>query len=202
MIKSAGCSVAGLCLGMTLLAACEKAPVEKSEVVRPVRIFTISGLGAGDSLEFPGEIAGVQNADLAFEVAGRLIELPIKEGVNVTQNQLLARLDPTDFQASLDAAEARFRQSKETFERFSEVFEKGAISRQELNDRIGRQIDGHLTFLKVCWQVYSHRCRHARQYFDVARRIEPRPCFERAGHRVRRCCDFRDYCRESPAGNR
>ncbi len=135
MKKPIAIYVAGVCFGMTLLAACEKAPVEKSEVVRPVRIFTISELRAGDSLEFPGEIAGVQNADLAFEVAGRLIELPIKEGVNVTQNQLLARLDPTDFQASLDAAEARFRQSKETFERFSEVFEKGAISRQELDNR-------------------------------------------------------------------
>lgn len=135
MIKTAGYSMAGLCLGMTLLAACEQAPVETPEVVRPVRILTISGLGAGDSLSYPGEVQGVQNADLAFEVAGRLVELPVTQGVSVTQNQLLARLDPTDFQASLDAAEARFRQSKDTFERFSEIIEKGAISRQELDNR-------------------------------------------------------------------
>ena len=135
MIKTTGYSIVGLCLGVTLLAACEQAPVETPEVVRPVRIHTISELGAGDSLNYPGEVQGVQNAELAFEVAGRLVELPVTEGVSVTQNQLLARLDATDFQASLDAAEARFRQSKDTFERFSEVFEKGAISRQELENR-------------------------------------------------------------------
>ena len=71
-------SLAGICLGMILLVACEQAPVEKPEVVRPVRILTISGLGAGDTLSYPGEIQGVQNAELAFEVPGRLIELPVR----------------------------------------------------------------------------------------------------------------------------
>ena len=118
-----------------MLAACDKAPVEKAEVVRPVRIITISGLGAGDTLSYPGEIQGIQNAELAFEVPGRMVEMPIREGVNVEQGQVLVKLDPADYQASLDAAEARFRQSKDTFERFSEVFEKGAISRQELDLR-------------------------------------------------------------------
>ncbi len=127
--------LAALCLSATLLAACEKAPVEKPEVVRPVRIITISALGAGDTLSYPGEIQGIQNAELAFEVPGRMVEMPIREGVNVEQGQLLVKLDPSDFQASLDAAEARYRQSKDTFERFSEVFEKGAISRQELDLR-------------------------------------------------------------------
>jgi len=123
-------SIAGLCLGATLLAACEKSPVEKSQVIRPVRIVTVSALGAGDTLSYPGEIQGIQTAELAFEVPGRMIEMPIREGVNVEQGQILVKLDPTDYQASLDAAEARYRQSKDTFERFSEVFEKGAISRQ------------------------------------------------------------------------
>jgi len=125
----------GLIAGTALLAACEQTPVETPEVVRPVRILTIAGLEAGGVLEYPGEIQGVQNAELAFEVPGRLVELPIQEGVNVTEGMLLAQLDQTEFQASLDAAEARFRSSSETFERFSEVFEQGAISRQELDNR-------------------------------------------------------------------
>jgi len=135
MINTAVRPVAGLCLGLTLLVACEQAAVETPEVVRPVRIVTISGLSAGATLNYPGEIQGVQNADLAFEVSGRLVGLPVTEGVTVTRNQVLAQLDPTDFQAALTAAEARFRQSKETFERFSEVFDRGAISRQELDTR-------------------------------------------------------------------
>jgi RND family efflux transporter MFP subunit len=122
-------------LSLTLLAACEKEVAEAPEVVRPVRILTISTLQGGETLSYPGEIQGTQNAELAFEVAGRLVELPAEEGIDVTENQVLAKLDPADYQSSLDAAQAQYNSAKETFERFSEVFERGAISRQELDNR-------------------------------------------------------------------
>ena len=128
----------GLCA--VFLAACEKETVEAPEVVRPVRILTISSLQGGETLSYPGEIQGAQNAELAFEVAGRLIELPAEEGIEVTEGQLLARLDPADYQSSLDAARAQYKSAKDTFDRYSEVFERGAISRQEF-DNAKRQVD-------------------------------------------------------------
>ncbi|MBT8083405.1 MAG: efflux RND transporter periplasmic adaptor subunit [Gammaproteobacteria bacterium] len=118
-----------------ILIACEQAPVETPEVVRPVRMITISSLHGGDSLNYPGEIQGAQNVNIAFEVPGRIIEMPAQEGIEVSTGDALARLDPADFQSALDAAAARARASKETFDRFSEVFERGAISRQELDTR-------------------------------------------------------------------
>ena len=117
------------------VTACEKETIETPEVVRPVRILTISTLQGGDTLSYPGEVQGTQNAELAFEVPGRLIELPAEEGISVDRNQLLARLDPADFQSALNAAQARYNSAKETFDRFSEVFERGAISRQDLDNR-------------------------------------------------------------------
>lgn len=128
-------TTSALCLGATLFAACEQAPVETPEVVRPVRIITISTLQGGDSLSYPGEIQGAQNVNVAFEVSGRIIERPIQDGVEVSQGDVLAKLDPADFQASLDAAQASARASKETFDRFSAVFDRGAISEQDLNVR-------------------------------------------------------------------
>lgn len=118
-----------------VMTACEQAPVETPEVARPVRIVTISTLQGGDSLNYPGEIQGAQNVNIAFEVPGRIIEMPAQEGIEVSTGDVLARLDPADFQSSLDAAAARARASKETFDRFSEVFERGAISAQELDTR-------------------------------------------------------------------
>lgn len=122
-------------LSIASLVACEQAPVETAEVARPVRIITIDLLESGDSVSYPGEIQGAENVNISFEVSGRLIEMPVQEGVNVEQGEVLARLDPADFRSALDAAESRARASKETFERFSEVFERGAISAQDLNTR-------------------------------------------------------------------
>ena len=98
-------------------------------------MITISSLQGGDSLNYPGEIQGAQNVNIAFEVPGRIIEMPVQEGIEVSAGQILARLDPADFQSSLDAATARARASKETFDRFAEVFERGAISAQDLDTR-------------------------------------------------------------------
>jgi multidrug efflux pump subunit AcrA (membrane-fusion protein) len=127
--------VTAAALSLTFVVACEQAPVEAPEVVRPVRILTIAPLQGGDSVSYPGEIQGAQNVNIGFEVPGRIVEMPVQEGVEVNQGDVLARLDPSDFQSSLDAAAARARASKETFERFSEVFERGAISAQELDMR-------------------------------------------------------------------
>lgn len=130
--KTISLSIFGLCT--MILGGCEKETVETTEVVRPVRILTITSLQGGETLSYPGEIEGVQNAEIAFEVPGRLIELPAEEGLDVAENQLLAKLDPADNQAALDAAEARFNSAKDTFDRFEEVFERGAISRQQFDN--------------------------------------------------------------------
>ena len=122
-------------LAAVLLAACEKEAAETPEIIRPVRMLSIETLQGGETLSYPGEILGVQNAELAFEVPGRLVELPAEEGIEVDERQLLAKLDPADFRASLDAAEAEYRNAKETFERFEEVFSKGAISRQDFDNQ-------------------------------------------------------------------
>ena len=121
--------------GMMLLTACQQ-PVEEAEpVVRPVRILTIGGPGDGRKLSYAGEIRAGETADLGFEVPGRIVEFLVVEGQDVEKGELLARLDPADFQAQLDQADANYRQAVTTFERYKEIVESGAVSRQELDVR-------------------------------------------------------------------
>ena len=106
MTKVIPVALAGMAL--LILTACEQEVEQAPEVVRPVRMLTIATLTGGESLSYPGEILGVQNAELAFEVPGRVVELPAEEGIEVSEGQLLARLDPADFQAKVDAAQADY----------------------------------------------------------------------------------------------
>ena len=121
--------------GMTLLTACEKQVEEREPVVRPVRILTIGGPASGRKLSYAGEIRAGETADLGFEVPGRIVEFLVIEGQEVEKGDLLARLDPADFQSQLDQADANFRQAKTTYERFEEIVERGAVSRQDLDLR-------------------------------------------------------------------
>ena len=114
------------------LAGCQQQEQERAPVVRPVRILTIGDGSIGRSLAFSGQVRAGETAELGFEVAGRIIELPVVEGQQVNQGDMLARLDPADFQARLDQADANYRQAQSTFERYMEIVERGAVSRQEL----------------------------------------------------------------------
>ena len=135
MTNSRPLAVALAGLTCILLVACEREVAETPDVVRPVRMLTISTLTGGESLSYPGEILGVQNAELAFEVPGRIVDRPAEEGIEVTKGQVLARLDPADFQTNVDAARAAYTSAKTTFERFEEVYAKGAISRQDFDNQ-------------------------------------------------------------------
>ena len=73
-----------LALVITLLSACaEEAPPPPKEVVRPVKLITIAEDGSSTSREFPGTVTATQSVELGFEVAGKIVELPISDGKSV-----------------------------------------------------------------------------------------------------------------------
>ncbi len=129
-----GVSVVGVVLSLTI-AGCGSGPVEEKPTARPVKILTI---GAPDSTgwrEYPGTIKGAQSADLAFEVSGRMIERPVKEGEMVRKGTVLARLDDRDYVAKLDVAKANLRKTQSDYQRGLSIYNEdpGAISKQQLD---------------------------------------------------------------------
>jgi RND family efflux transporter MFP subunit len=116
------------------VAGCKNAPPPEAEpVVRPVKVLTVGLARSSGPLSFPGRVAAINQVDLAFRVGGPLIELPAREGDTVRQGQLLARIDPRDFQLAIDAARARYERTDADFERFAALYEKDAVSKAQLD---------------------------------------------------------------------
>lgn len=95
--------------------------------------MTIQDGGAVKVVEFPGQINAVQKSWKAFEVPGRVIERLVKEGELVKKGQVLARLDPRDYQYAYDSAKAQLEASKAVARRISDLSEQKAVSRQEFD---------------------------------------------------------------------
>ena len=114
------------------VAACSKEPPPPAPAVRPIKIFEVADAGAGTVREFPGEISAAHNDDIAFEVSGKIIEFPVKESQRVERGQVLARLDPRNFQADLDAASAQTGAMKADVSRYRAMFKEDVASKQDL----------------------------------------------------------------------
>lgn len=102
--------------------------------VRPLKTLTVGGAVAPSGRKYPGKVRAVQEVDLAFQVAGPLIELGVKKGQEVEKDDLLARIDPRDFQNNLIVTQAVLKKNKLDVGRFTVAFERGAATQKEVDD--------------------------------------------------------------------
>ena len=73
-----------------------------------VKTDTVVSAGGQTSLQYPGKVKAAQDISLAFRVSGTIQKIYVKDGARVQAGQLLAELDPTDYQVQLDATEAEY----------------------------------------------------------------------------------------------
>jgi RND family efflux transporter MFP subunit len=94
-----------LCAFAALMGiGCQKAASEP-ETIRPVRAVKVGDLKAIEGKEFPGRAKASHEVDLSFRVSGPLISLPVDVGSQVKKDDIVAVIDPSDFQTALDSAE-------------------------------------------------------------------------------------------------
>src|SRR3979490_2329451 len=87
------------------LAACSKEQPKKVEI-RPVRVTSVQHALSGDTISLTGQIQAKDEINLAFRTGGRVHERNVTVGDPVTPGQIVARIEPQDFQNALRSAEA------------------------------------------------------------------------------------------------
>lgn len=115
-----------------LLACGGDEPTQEVVTVRPVKMFTVGGASGIKTLEYPGTVAASRDAQIGFEVPGRIVELSVSEGQRVEKGAVLARLDARDFQTAVDAEKARKELARADYNRYRELYVEDAVSQQEL----------------------------------------------------------------------
>lgn len=118
------------------LIACSEAPAqqETTTTVQPVKLFTVGSANNERYREFPAIIEAAQVAQVAFRVAGEITEFPGQPGVQVKQGDLIAKLDPTDYQLVVDQAQARFELANAQYQRTKNLVDEGVISPQQFDE--------------------------------------------------------------------
>ncbi len=127
----------GLVLSASMVAiGCQE--VEKPEIIRPVRVIKLEPVAGFRGGWLPGRAEATTELNLGFEVAGTILERPVNKGDNVKQGQLLARLDPRDFQNEIKAAVAQRNRDQAYRSRIAEALKSKAVARQDLDDADAR----------------------------------------------------------------
>ncbi len=92
--------------------------------VRPAKVMTIEKEALTFERVFSGRTKAAKSIDLTFEVPGRLLEFPVREGQELKKGDLIARIEPADYQSRLNAAKAQFDKADIDLTRSVTLFEK------------------------------------------------------------------------------
>jgi multidrug efflux system membrane fusion protein len=132
--------VVGSIVTSLFLASCGKEQPAGEPVALPVKMVTYGGEEAEHFKTYPGTTDADQTADLAYENPGRLIKLPVDRGEMVRKGQLLAQLDPLDFESKVAARKAEFVEARADLDRYRQLYEQDAVPLADLEVK-RRQFD-------------------------------------------------------------
>ena len=79
-----------------------------------VRVEAVGLRDLVDDVSATGHIEPKTHVDITTDVAGRIIELPVEEGQDVEEGDLLLQIDPALFRAAVNRAEAGVAQARAT----------------------------------------------------------------------------------------
>lgn len=114
--------VKALCLLLSamVVTACTRKPHQKESGgdAVPVTVGKVQHLQQQETVSVSGTVSAPDApANLAFQVAGKVIFVGPREGEPVRKGEVLARIDPTDFALSVDSAAAELASAQAAMDR-------------------------------------------------------------------------------------
>ena len=120
-----------------LFTACggEQEEPAREPVIRPVKVIEVNNASNTTFSRLPAVIGAWRMSDLSMQVSGLILELPISEAQQVKQGDLIAKLDPRDFESQLASAKAQYTSAEVEYQRALKLSKQDAIARNVLEQR-------------------------------------------------------------------
>jgi HlyD family secretion protein len=129
-------------IGLAIVALAAVAIFKKREVVITVQTEKVTRRNITEIVVANGKIQPVTQVVISPEVAGEIVELPVKEGDNVKKGDLLVQIKPDNYIASRNSAEANYKsalgskylaqaqleKAEAEFKRNSDLFDQKLVS--------------------------------------------------------------------------
>jgi multidrug efflux pump subunit AcrA (membrane-fusion protein) len=176
--KSILVTVSVFILGVSL-SACKGEQQKKESNVEavPVTVGRVQRVQELETISASGTVATPNSpANVSFLVSGKVVLVGPREGEFVKQGQVLARIDPTDFNLSLKGAAAQAATAQAAMEKAQhsarpELLEQARISFERAEDEYRRMkmLYDSKSLAPNDFQKYRATYEHAKQEYEQAR---------------------------------
>ena len=84
----------------------------RSDPVRPVKTMVVTAGEESHTRVFPGKVDAAKRVEMAFQVPGLLVKLPVKEGQKVAKSEAIGQLRQDEFRARLKTLQGQLDQTR------------------------------------------------------------------------------------------
>ena len=106
------------------LIACGNSKNGTEEDVQYVKTAQAERISDAAELSYPGRTKSSEEVNVAFRVSGPIQRIFVKEGQFVKKGQLIAQMDPRDYEVQLSATQAEYEQIKADAERVMALYKE------------------------------------------------------------------------------
>lgn len=111
--------------------SCAPKQNQQAPIIRKIKVSTPTKNSAISTRMFSGILQEASEINLAFRVAGPIEKIVVKQGDYVKKGQLIAQIDPRDYQVQVDVAQAQYMQMESEFDRLTELKKRESISEND-----------------------------------------------------------------------
>lgn len=98
---------------------------KESDQTQYVKTEVAKGTGNFGTISYPGKTKSADEVNVSFRVSGPILKVYVKEGDHVKKGQLIATMDPRDYQVQLSATDAEYQNVKADAERIIAMYKEG-----------------------------------------------------------------------------
>lgn len=108
--------VAFAALGLSVLTACGGGQGGMKMGDNQFAVEAVKATSSNQSEQYPATIKGLQDIEVRPQVSGLIVKLCVDEGATVRKGQALFQIDPTQYKAAYDQADASVKSAKANLE--------------------------------------------------------------------------------------
>ncbi|MFO0109201.1 MAG: efflux RND transporter periplasmic adaptor subunit [Alphaproteobacteria bacterium] len=116
--------IASLLTTLVMLSGCREEKKTPPAAPRKVSYLLVGESDFGRSRRISGAVEAGDRTDLSFQINGRIANVGVSTGDNVTQGQMLATLERDDFELALKSANSRVASTQATLDEMTEMLRR------------------------------------------------------------------------------
>lgn len=111
------------------LGACSQEESPPEPATRPAKLYEVMQGQDARVVRLPAIVEAGSSSDLTFEIAGKIVDLPVEQGEFVRAGAVIARLDQDILRNELVQARNQYQAAEDAFRRAALLVDEGAIPR-------------------------------------------------------------------------